>query len=191
MSWLPKSTAASNQPGSIPAPTGGLNASASIAAMPPTDALVMRNWWPGPYGCAVRKGTRQWTTGMGYSVNTILTWNSVSGTAKCFAFSGDSMYDISTRGPAQTPILTALSDSWWQSTQMVNGAGAHLIALNGLDDGILYNETGLHRLIVGDGLAPYTWKNIDPKAAIEATVHQGRLWVVQVNTAMAWYLPVN
>ena len=191
MTWLPKATAASNKSGTIPAPVGGLNASAALADMNPTDAISMRNWWPGPYGCAVRNGTRQWSTGLGYPVNTLVTWSSIAGETKCFAFSGSSMYDITVRGPINVPLLTGLTNSWWQDTQQVNPAGAHLILLNGQDDGILYNETGLHRLVAGDGTTAYTWKNIDPAQAIEATVHEVRLWAVQKDTAVGWYLPVG
>ena len=44
MTWLPKSTSASNKVGTIAAPVGGLNASAPAVSMPTTDAITMRNW---------------------------------------------------------------------------------------------------------------------------------------------------
>ena len=191
MAFLPNPAQARNKPVTVPSPTGGLNASASLADMPPTDAVSMRNWWPQPYGLSVRKGTREWALGLGGPVNTIATWNSISGSGKAFAWALGWMYDISTRQRVNAPLLAGLSNSWWQTTQLVNAAGAHMLAVNGADNGIVYNETGIHRLTVGDGIAAYTWKNLDPKAAVELTVHQGRLWAVKQQSSEAWYLPVG
>jgi len=175
----------------VPAPVGGLNAISSMADMPPADALLMRNWWPQPYGCSVRKGTQEWATGLTYAVNSIMTWSSMSGGAKAFAFAGANMYDISSRGAVVDPLLEGLSNSWWQSTSLVNSAGAHTIAVNGTNDAIIYDEAGLHRIVLGDGATAYTWKTLDPKDAIDVTVHQGRLWAVKKDTALAYYLEVG
>ena len=191
MSFLPDPKPAWNKPTTLMAPTGGLNATDSLANMPPTDAVSMRNWWPQPYGLAVRKGTREWGLGLGAPVQTIAPWNNLLGEGKCFAWAGTWMHDISQRGRVGAPILSGLSNAWWQTIQMVNAAGAHLIAVNGVDNAIIYNDTGLSRIVLGDGLAAGTWKNLDPKSAVELTVHQGRLWAVQTESSAAWYLPVS
>lgn len=174
---------------SVPAPIGGLNARDSLAAMPPTDAIILQNWWPQPYGVSVRKGYREWATGMPAEVATIASWASSSGPQKLFAWSGDSMYDISAVGPVGAPMVTGLTNSIWDTVNPANSAGSHLIALNGLDNGILYGPAGVARISAGDGIVPNTWAGIDPKMSVCPTVHQHRLWVVEKDSASGWFLP--
>jgi len=190
MPWMTPNPA-SNIVKTIPSPTGGLNAFDNLANMPPMDAPIMRNWWPQPYGLSVRKGTRDWMTNLGDSVNTLASWNAESGVSKLFAWSGPYMFDASSRAPVPPPMLFGLTNSHWQTVQQSNVGGNHLIAVNGVDDGILYNDTGVHRLVAGDGIVPHTWFGLDPQDAIEVTVHQGRLWAAQVNSSKGWYLPVG
>ena len=57
------------------APVGGLNVRDSIAAMPDSDAIVLRNFFPQQYGCLVRKGYRQHATGFTGTVETVMAWN--------------------------------------------------------------------------------------------------------------------
>ena len=185
---MPVALPAANKPASVAAPVGGLNARDSIVAMPEGDALIMQNWWPQPYGCAVRKGYREWATGMPSSVDTIATWAAATGAQKLFAWSGTNVYDITTPGAAVATPITGLTNAVWEWVNLVNAAGSHLIALNGIDDGIIYNTVG-GRLILGDGVAANTWAGINPKDAVSPTVHQHRLWVVERNTANGWFLP--
>jgi len=184
-----KSTAAVSKVTTVPAPIGGLNVRDSLAAMAETDAIILRNFWPQPYGVSVRHGYQEWSTGLGFPVYTLGTWSSVTGAQKLFGWAGDSMYDCSARAPVGTALLTGLVNSTWQLAGFTNAAGGHLLAVNGVDDGICYNETGINRLVLGDGVAAYTWKGLDPKKAIQLTVHQHRVWAVELNTAIGWYLP--
>jgi hypothetical protein len=174
---------------SVPAPVGGLNARDSLAAMPPTDAVILQNWWPQPFGVSVRKGYREWATGMPSEVATLASWASSSGPQKFFAWSGPSVYDITNAGPVGVPLVTGLTNAIWDTINLVNSAGSHLIALNGVDDGILYNSLGGARIVAGDGIVPNTWDGIDPKVCVCPTVHQHRLWVVEKDTANGWFLP--
>ena len=189
--FLPVAIPAVNKPASIAAPVGGLNAKDSLVAMPEGDAIIMQNWWPQPYGCTVRKGYQEWATGMPAEVGTIAPWAAATGQQKLFAWSGNNVYDISIPGPAVTTPITGLSNSIWEWVNLVNSAGSHLIALNGIDDGILYNAAGGARIIPGDGLVANTWAGVSPKNAVCPTVHQHRLWVVEKNSANGWFLPTN
>jgi len=189
--FLPAAIEATNKPFSVAAPIGGLNAKDSIVAMPEGDALILQNWWPQPYGCTVRKGYREWANGMPSQVTTMATWASHTGAQKLFAWSGNSVYDITSPGPALITPITNLTNMVWEWTNLVNSAGSHLIALNGFDDGILYNFNGGARIILGDGIVANTWKGVDPKNCVCPTVHQHRLWVIEKNTANGWFLPTN
>jgi len=70
----------------VPAPTGGLNAISPISNMAETDAIIMRNFFPEPFGCRVRKGYKQHATGLDGAVASILTYLSQDGTKKVFKF---------------------------------------------------------------------------------------------------------
>jgi hypothetical protein len=172
----------------VPAPVGGLNARDSLAAMPPTDAIILNNWWPQPYGCSVRKGYHEWTTGMPSEVRTLATWSSVNGTQTLYAWSGPDMYEA-VNGPVGVAEVVALSTSVWETVQLVNVAGSHLICVNGVDDGILVSETGITRIVAGDGTLG-TWSGINPADATQVTVHQSRLWAVQQDSSVGWYFPI-
>lgn len=173
----------------VPAPIGGLNARDSLAAMPETDAVLLRNWWPEPYGCTVRRGYQQWVTGMPGPVRTLAEWNNSDGTIKLFAWSQNSMYDVSIPGIVGAPILSSLSTAFWQTAQLVNAAGANLLAFSGADNGIIYRDTGVARIVAGDGIAPNTWAGLNPVKAVQPVVHQRRLWVVEVDSSNGWFLP--
>ena len=182
--------AGTNKVVTVPAPVGGLNARDSLAAMPPTDAIVLNNWWPQPYGCLVRKGYIEWATGLPAEVQSLWPWSSVDGDQKLFAWSADEMHDVTARAAVGAPLLTGLSNAVWEAVQLVNTGGSHLIAVNGVDDAIIYNASGVNRIILGGGGAG-TWAGIDPKDAVQVTVHQSRLWAVEKDSSVGWYFPIQ
>lgn len=188
MFWAPPATKPANQVASIAAPIGGLNAKDSLVAMPQTDAVVLQNWWPQPYGCTVRKGFREWATGLPREGQSLATWADTDGTQKMFVWTDDSVYNITDPGPVGAPLLTGLTNGIWEWVNLVNSAGSHLIALNGFDEGIYYGETGGSFITFGTG-ENGTWAGIDPKNAVCPIVHQHRLWVVEKNSSAGWFLP--
>lgn len=189
--FFQKATPPVNKIGTVPAPIGGLNARDSLANMPETDAVVLNNWWPQPYGCIVRKGYQKWASGLPGAAHTLAAWAGTDGTEKLLAWSVGGFYDVSVQGPVGAPLLTGLSNSYWPHVGYTNNAGSNLVAVNGVDDGILYNATGVHRLISGDGIVDYTWKGLDPKKATTVASHNHRLWVTEKGTALGWYLPTD
>ena len=192
MSFMPAPRQAVNKVVTVPAPIGGLNARDSLVAMAETDAIVMRNIWPQPYGCSVRKGYVEFANAMPADVGTLAAWSSLTGTSKLFAWSGTAMYDITAGGAIGAGLVTGLVNSQWQTVAMSNAAGSHMIAVNGVDNAILYNAAGgAARLISGNGIVSNTWSGLNPQAATQVTVHQGRLWAVEKNTSRGWYLPVG
>jgi hypothetical protein len=175
---------------SVPAPVGGLNARDSLAAMAETDAIVMQNWWPQPYGCSVRNGYREWATGMGAPVETIASLAQTNGNQKLYAWAGSSMWDVTTSGAVGAAALTGLTSPYWSWVCPANSAGSHLIAVNGQDDGIIVSGSGtINRIVAGDGIVANTWAGLNPVSAICVTVHQRRLWAVEKNTSFGWFLP--
>ena len=112
----------------IPAPVGGLNAYDSLVAMPPTDAVELKNWWPQPYGCTVRRGYREWATGLGGLIETLGVYSSQDGTQKLFAWTGAKLFDVTANAPVGDPLLDDLLGASWETIQMANAAGNHLLA---------------------------------------------------------------
>jgi len=176
---------------SVPAPIGGLNALDSLAAMPATDAIVMTNVVPQPYGVMVRKGYVQHATGLPSTVPSLAELASRNGSRKIYAWSDTGMYDVTSIGAVGAAIVTGLNNPWWQHVVMGNSAGTHLVAFNGADNGIWVHNNGatIDRLTLGDGVANGTWSGVDPANLIQCTVHQHRLWAVQEDSTIGWYLP--
>jgi hypothetical protein len=180
-----------------PAPVGGLNVRDSIAAMPDSDAIVLRNFFPQPYGCLIRKGYRQHAIGFTGTVETVMAWNNQATSiypypdSKLFAAVGGEIFDVTTAGDfsAATPEATGFTNDRWQYVNFSNSAGAHLIAFNGKDDAFLYDSLGVQSITSGDGTTVNTIATVDPKDVIHCTIHQRRLWMVRDNSTKAYYLP--
>jgi len=72
---------------------------------------------------------------------------------------------------------------------MAPPGGTFLIALNGVNDGFVYGDDGYHALVSGDGTAPYTVSGVDPKVLVQPLAFQHRMWFVEKDSTLAWYLP--
>lgn len=184
----------SNKIVTVPAPVTGLNARDSLATMQQTDAVYLNNWWPQPYGVSVRKGYEEWVTGLPDTVDTLATLVEPDGTETLYAWSEGSVFDVTTQGVAGPAGISGLEGSLasrWQNTTMVNDSGSHMIAVNGQVDAILFEAVGvITRITAGDGTGS-TWAGLDPKKAIQVTVHQGRLWATEVDSTRGWYFDVG
>lgn len=117
---------------SVPAPVGGVNARDALAAMPPTDAIVMDNWFPNPSYVAVRNGCQSWATSLPAAVETVMAYNGLSG-RKLFAASSTGFYDITTQGAVGAAVVSGLSNARWQHAMFNAGGGNVLLAVNGAD----------------------------------------------------------
>jgi hypothetical protein len=124
--------------GSIPAPVGGLNARDSIADMKPTDAVIMDNWVPGTTSVSIRNGYMAWVTGFANPVESLLTYQSAT-TAKMFAASGTSIYDVTISGAVGAAVVTGLSNARWQFANFGTPGGQFMYAVNGLNKPLLYD----------------------------------------------------
>jgi len=175
----------------VTAPSGGINAFDNLAAMAPTDAIRLNNILAQPYGCTVRGGYQAHATGMVDPVESLSQWVSLAGAQKFFAFAGAQMFDITAVGPVGAPLLSGLLSDFWQSVGIANAAGTHTLMFSGHDDPILYNALGVQRLIAGDGIVNNTISGVAPSQLIQATVHQQRIWAVQVDSTRGWYLPAG
>ena len=71
------------------------------------------------------------------------------------------------------------------------------IAVNAVDDGLIYDATGVHTILYEAVVPPppapvdYTWYGLDSSTVAQLTSHQGRLWATVKDSAVGWYLGVD
>lgn len=170
---------------SIPAPVGGLNARDAVANMPPTDAIIMDNWFPETASVKVRNGYVNWATGLPGPVETLMTYANGYG-RKLFGVAGNSFYDCTTKGAVGAPLVTLQTNSRWQHANFGTLGGQYLYAVNGIDYPQIYNGTTWQQ-VTGTS-TPFAITGVDPRLFSNVTVHKSRLWFVERNSFRAWYL---
>lgn len=172
----------------VPAPVGGLNAVDSIAAMPATDAIVLDNWVPQTTYCSLRAGYEQWGTGLGHWAETLMGYSDLTTTEELFTISGGNIYDVTAQGAVGAPVVTGLTNSRWESVNVATPGGAYLYAANATDPPLLYDGTNWAS-ITGSGSPAIT--NVTTTTLRNPAVWKSRVWFIQDNTNLAWYLPVQ
>lgn len=163
---------------SVPAPVGGVNARDALAAMPPTDAVIMDNWFCNPSYVSIRNGCNAWATGLPGFVETVMAYNGLP-TRKLFAVSNGSIYDATSNGAVGAAVVTGLGNSRLQHAMFNAGGGNVLIFANGADTPRYYDGTWHTTTISGSGL---TASNL-----ITVTVFKQRVWYIEQNTMNVWY----
>lgn len=185
---------------SAPAPIGGLNSRDAIATMDPRDAISLVNWLPDSYGVRCRKGYREWATGLGGTVQSLLSWFGATSTypysasvdtaptslpGKFFAATKDNIYDITTSGPSPS-VARALggtaTSGWISSTMLTNAGGSYLLCASEGDGYFYYNGTTWTTPV----LTGVTAANL-----CHVTMWKRRPWFVEKNSTRAWYLPAD
>ncbi len=129
---------------SMPAPTGGINARDALADMPPTDAVILDNWFPSLSYVAVRNGSQIWANGGllpgSANVETVAPYNGVSAQS-LWAVANGSIYNVTTQGSVPAAVVTALNSSRWQDVNFNAGGGNVLIMFDGADAPLRYDGT--------------------------------------------------
>lgn len=164
---------------SVPAPIGGVNARDALAAMPPTDAITMDNWFCNPSYVQIRNGNALWASGLPAAVETIMAYNGFT-TRKLFAASSGKIFDVTAQGAVGAALVTGLGNARLQHAMFNAGGGNVLVWANGADTPQFYNgTTWANTTISGSGLTPAN--------LITVTVFQQRCWYVENNTMNVWY----
>lgn len=172
---------------STPAPTGGLNDKDSIAGMPPTDAIVMENLFPGTNSVDIRGGSVQHITAFPANGETLLPYNGRT-TAKLFAASNGNIYDVSAAGSLPAATATGFANNRWDSINFGGVSGAFLVAVNGQNlpqfyDGTTWTASGVGFATAITGVTASTFSQVN--------VWKNRLFFVENGTMKAWYLPTQ
>lgn len=171
----------------IPAPVGGLNDRDAIAEMPPTDAVIMENWWPEPGRVAVRRGSLTHADGITGNVETIFEYCPPSGNTQVYAAAGGSIYNVTIPGTVSAPEVTGQTSARYQTAAATTAGGSFLYAFNGEDKPLLHDGTNWTPI---DGTSTPNITGIaDTRRIIDGLVFKGRLFLVEKNSMSLWYLP--
>lgn len=179
---------ATSQTESVPSPVGGLDAISNIAAMPPTNALILDNWFPQTTYCQLRNGWQSQSTGLPAWVETLLGYTSASGAQKLFGFSGTEVYDCTTIGAVGSAAVTGLTNARWEWVNFGIPGGDFVYAANGVDKPLLYNGSTWVKI---DGSSTPAITGVTTTLLRNPAVWKNRVWFVQNNSTVAWYLPVQ
>lgn len=173
---------------SVSAPIGGLNAVDSIAAMPPTDAVVMDNFFAQPTYVSLRNGYQNWVTGITGWIETLMGYASLATSEKLFGIAGTSVYDVTAAGAVGSAVVTGLTNARWEWTDVAVPGGAYLYAANGVDAPLLYDGSTWVKIT---GISTPAITGVTPTTLRNPVVWKSRVWFVQNNTNLAWYLPTQ
>lgn len=180
----------------IPAPVG-MNVVDNAGNLPPGDAVAIENMIRSQYGLRSRSGYREWVTGLGDDVRTLIGFQGSIGTEdRLFACLQDGIYDCTSSTSTPSSVYS------WPSTSADSGKciataftkldGTHALLVCDEENGYVhYNETGdvWTKPVQGGGAGEID--GVDPATFCFVTVWKKRVWFVQKDTAKAWYLPVD
>lgn len=175
---------------SIPAPVQGWDTVSGLAQMPPNRAVRMDNWIPRTGWIEIRRGYIAHSTGVGSStdpVETIMVYNSPTGTSELFAVAGGAFWDATNAGAASATTVTGLTNDRWQYDNFTNESNTanYLICGNGVDPAQIY-----------DGSMWGNWSVTFPGGYSASDVvqphgHQGRMWAVLNGSSDVAYWPLG
>jgi len=169
---------------SYPAPLGGWNARDALAAMKPTDAVALINWFPRTSYCEIRGGHADHVTGLSNVGKTLMVHNSMTGTNKMFTTTSAGIYDVSSAGAVGASVL-ARTNGKHQWTMFGDGTNNWLIACNGVDKPAYYNGTTWTAV---DGATSPALTGITTTLLIQPLLFKGRLMFVEKDSLSFWYL---
>lgn len=169
---------------SYPAPIGGWNARDALAAMKPTDAVRLINWFPLPTYCEIRGGNAEHADGLIGDVETLAVYNRLTGTSQMFGATDSGVYNVTSSGTAVDQGVTS-TDGRWQYVNFGDGTSNYLIMCNGVDKPLYWDGT---TWVEVDGGSTPALTGVTTTNLVYPMAYQGRLFFIQKNTLSFWYL---
>ena len=168
----------------VQAPLGGWDAISSLAAMDPKYGVMVQNWIPQPGWLELRQGYQNWCQGLSNTpVESLMTYRPASASEQLFAATGGYIWNVSVAGqPVRQPIGPFGSNRWQYVNFTPPQGQSYLVAVDGGDGCYLYSN-GVWSLPVITGVSPSVFSHVN--------AHKDRLWFVQKDSTIAWYLPTG
>lgn len=171
---------------SRPPPVGGLNLIDSLVSMKETDALVLENYVARGNSVDLRRGHALHAL-MPARVESLMSYNGID--PKLFAAAGSNLYDVTIVGDPGPPVVTGLSNARWEYINVATPGGQFLEAVNGADSPRIWNGTTWQAIT--DISAPIAITGVLTSTLSQIVLHQNRVWFLQKDTLVAWYLGIN
>lgn len=184
----------------VPGSVGGVNALDSLAMMPPQDCIYTFNLMPVEYGLRLRRGYREWATGVNGDVRTILPYDSnKADTAndRLWAVTENGIYNVTIDGTTAPTQDVAFADQTGPA-----GYGVYTEWTDDAENHRLYyadGTNGLHQYLESTGLWSVPSFTYDPGGGSAAfpvddvafiAAHKLRLWMIKENSSDAWYTDI-
>jgi hypothetical protein len=179
--------ARNHQVAALLSPSKGLNYRDPFIMLDPQDAVVLNNFIAKPTGVELRGGYQKHVTGLGGSVNTLMSYMAQDITEnKLFAAVGGDFFDVTDSAETPTALVddTGSVDGMWSSIMFSAPTMNFLCATSPSGGYWTYDAV--------DGWEDRTaaLTGLDAPAGCIAA-WKNRLWICGEGTAKVFYLPVN
>ena len=165
----------------IPAPVSGWNTRDPEAAMDPSFALKMENYFPERGRVVSRRGSNEYADlSITDDVETLFNWVS-SASNKLFAVAGTKLYDITDPNSTTEEVTTGITNARWRGVNM-NGQG---ILVNGTDAPLRIDSSGSW---VPHG---YAGTGLVIEDLTQCAVFKNRLFFLEKDSPNLWYGDLN
>lgn len=192
MAWTQQGVQRTNVLVNLPAPTSGVNDIDPISQMSADYALSMRNWIPSQTHIETRKGYKEWVTGIGSPISTILNFAPMGGIEEVFAATGTDIFNVTTS--TDTPVSDfSINTPYLHYVQLTNIGGSFLVAAgSGGQPVLLYDGVAWKNFTeVAVPSAPAEITGVQPSKLSHVALYARRLWFVEEDSMTAWYLPTD
>jgi hypothetical protein len=166
----------------LPAPVGGLNAIASIMAMPGKDAVVLENWIPFPDRLEMRMGAVDHVTGSGATVERLHNYAAPGGGESLWATTSSGVYAVTVAG-AWPAAAIALTNGKTIGSILSTGASNFLTLVNGTDTAKQYDGTTWTSIATFGATATSEYSYIE--------TYRQRYYLIKKNSMTLSYLGAN
>jgi len=176
----------------LPASVGGINALDGLMTMPPTDCLYCHNLMPVEYGLTLRRGYTQWASNVGDPVNTLIPFEGQVADAtqdRLWAATRKGIFNVTLAGTDAPVQEVTFADS-----SPAAGFGVWTEFTNDNNDRYLFyadEANGLHEYAETTeawSVPAITGPDVTKIAFV--TSWKNRLWFIERDSGVAWYLPV-
>ena len=149
--------------------------------MGPADAIALDNFFPGDSEVTLRRGFASHATGLGSSVETLMTYDG-AGTAEMYGAAGTNIYEVTSAGAVGAAVVSSLTNARFQWTNIATSGGSFLWICNGADAPRHYS---------GSAWATPTLTGVTAADIVNVTLHKRRLMFCFNNSLKFGYLAVN
>ena len=183
--------------GQIPAPTGGIKATASLAGMAPNECVYSYNLLPDFDGCQPRLGNIEWANGWtGDPAKTVMPFEgNVSGDDKLFICNNIGIWVVTTEGTTSPTKVVSFGTTSGDAgicsfTQFSNDGDARFLLVCDAVNGYYYwtqSSNTWTKAAAGSGTGQIN--GADPADFNYVVAWKERIWFIEKASGNAWYLP--